>query len=140
MASKLSTIKMEYEMDSIASGAFWLSSFEADSFNTFVTGSEGTKIPHTIPQRGIILITIDWRSFLGYDDAINTAEQRRKVASQLLETLEGSEKHDNGEKPKQIKPELRVLISNEPSFILIQLWKQKNKKDQQSNRAGISFL
>ena len=52
MESALSNIKMEFVnwMDSTASGALWSPSFEADSFNTFVSESQGgafTKITFT---------------------------------------------------------------------------------------------
>jgi len=65
MESALSNIKMEFVnwMDSTASGALWSPSFEADSFNTFVSESQG-------------------------QDATPSALKRRKLATELLEVLE----------------------------------------------------
>lgn len=47
MASKLSTIKMEFEIDSISSGAFWLPSFEAGSLITPINEIQGK---HCLPS------------------------------------------------------------------------------------------
>jgi len=71
MKSIRSNIKMEFVnlMDTTASGAFWSPAFEADSFNSFVTESQG-------------------------QDVSPPAFNRRKLATELLESLERQEAHE----------------------------------------------
>lgn len=89
-SSSIPKIKMEFELDSIALGAFWLPSFEADSFNNTTFGNDSLGKIFYIMSIIFIVKIIFYDT--GYD--ASSPEHRRKVASELLEALEESS-HQN---------------------------------------------